>query len=50
MDDSQETDTTKCLKVVLQKKVMGYESFARLLEEDAADTTITDRVMLIDET
>ena len=44
MDDTQETDESRCLAVVLMKQLMGFESVAHVLEEDALDTTITDRV------
>lgn len=44
MDDAQETEEKKCLTVVLLKKLMGYQSFSKLLEDDAFDSTITDRV------
>ena len=44
MDASKETDESKCLILVLEKKYTGYESFDHLLEEDVFDTTITQRV------
>lgn len=44
MDDSKESEESKCLTVVLMKKTMGHLSFSRLLEEDRFDTTITQRV------
>lgn len=46
MDDSKEDEESKCLTVVLMKKVMGYESFSYLLEKDLFDDTITQRVLM----